>query len=196
MISAFPHVSKPLTCAHVQIFGGGRNTPLRLCPLPHPANTEAPLFGVTEGEGDGHGWALAISTILVLRHPAESPPRAGDMLRIAPLFSWPSCVLVGEPLPDGADVACGVASLPCPGQQHVCWWLQVDGVGGPDLCCELVTLLLAGAAADDPCCALGHGGDVVQAVGHRGRAPGGPGAAGVPLAGLGPVTPGLSLAPG
>src|SRR5260370_20132011 len=112
MISAFPHVSKPLTCAHVQIFGGGRNTPLRLCPLPHPANTEAPLFGVTEGEGDGHGWALAISTILVLRHPAASPSRAGDMVRISPLFSLPSCRLVGEPFAVGAPAAWGGAVLP------------------------------------------------------------------------------------
>jgi hypothetical protein len=94
------------------------------------------------------------------------------MLRIAPLFSWPSCLLVGEPLPDGTDVACWVASLPCPAQQHVCRWLQVDGVSSPDLCCQLVALLLAGAAADDPCCALGHGGDVVQAVVHGGCADG------------------------
>src|SRR5260370_38439041 len=118
MISAFPHVSKPLTCAHVQIFGGGRNTPLRLCPLPHPANTDAPLFGVTEGEGDGHSWALAISTILVLRHPAESPSRAGDMVRIAPLFSWPSCVLVGRPLPEAALVPGRAAARPARAARH------------------------------------------------------------------------------
>src|SRR6266568_2379975 len=80
-----------------------------------------------------------------------------------------SCCFGFQPPSDGADLAWYAAPLPCPGEEDALGWLQVDVRGG-ELGGELVASCLSCAAADDPCGAVGHGGDLPDGGAHGGGA--------------------------